>query len=186
MNKENKKMAQERRARERAKQEQKKKIKDILGLWGPIVLIAATVVVLIIAIVASDSVSDDDYGDDEPGSGFVYIDENGNEIMITDATEVEELDTTADRVVEPGDKVNIDYVGKIDGVAFEGGDTRGMGEDLEIGSGTSIDGFEDAIIGHKVGETFDLTVTFPDPYLNNTDLSGKEAVFTTTINGVYD
>lgn len=192
MNKENKKMAQERRAQQRNKQEKKKKILDFLGLWGPVVLIVAVVVVLIVAIATSG-------GSD--GDGSVYVDDDGNVYEVGDWSEVDDddddfgdddddddltLDMTDGRVVEDGDIVNIDYVGKVDGVAFEGGDTKGRGADLWIGSNEYIDGFEEAIIGHAVGETFDLVVTFPDPYKNNPDLAGKEAVFTTTINGVYD
>ncbi len=191
MNKENRKLAQERRAQQRNRQERKKRLMDFLGLWVPVVLIVAVIVVLIVAIATSGGTGNDE--DD----GFTYIDESGNEVTVGDMSEVDgdddgaddgdvTLDETDGRVVEDGDIVNIDYVGKIDGVPFEGGDTKGNGADLEIGSGSYIDGFEDAIIGHKVGETFDLTVTFPDPYLNNPDMSGKEAVFTTTINGVYE
>ena len=48
-----------------------------------------------------------------------------------------------------------------------------------------IDGFEDGIVGHTVGETFDLNLTFPETYPNNPDLAGKEVVFTVTLNGIY-
>ena len=87
-----------------------------------------------------------------------------------------------DRAVEMGDVVNIDYVGKIDGVAFDGGSAQGS--DLTIGSGQFIDGFEDGCIGMKVGETKDVEATVPDPYKNNPDLAGKVAVFTVTVNSI--
>lgn len=87
-----------------------------------------------------------------------------------------------DRAVEMGDVVNIDYVGKIDGVAFDGGSAEGYG--LTIGSGQFIDGFEDGCIGMEVGETKDVEATFPDPYKNNPDLAGKVAVFTVTVNSI--
>lgn len=87
-----------------------------------------------------------------------------------------------DRAVEMGDVVNIDYVGKIDGVAFDGGSAEGY--DLTIGSGQFIDGFEDGCIGMEVGETKDVEATFPDPYKNNPDLAGKVAVFTVTVNSI--
>src|SRR5699024_3285483 len=61
-----------------------------------------------------------------------------------------------DRAAADGDTVNIDYVGTIDGVAFEGGDTQGQGTDLELGSGAYIDGFEEQIVGNTPGETFDV------------------------------
>ena len=61
--------------------------------------------------------------------------------------------------VKNGDVVNIDFVGSIDGVEFEGGSTQGAGYELTIGSGSMIDGFEEQIIGHDVGETFDITIS---------------------------
>lgn len=82
--------------------------------------------------------------------------------------------------VADGDIVNLDYVGKLDGVAFEGGTATGA--DLEIGSGTFIDDFEEELIGVAVGQTKDVTATFPTPYQNNPDLAGKEAIFTCKIN----
>ena len=104
------------------------------------------------------------------------------EIKSTFATSEKDVDT--ERAVVNGDYINIDYVGKIDGVEFEGGSTQGAGSDVTIGSKTFIDGFEDQIIGHKAGETFDITVTFPEDY-GNADLAGKEAVFTITVNHYY-
>ena len=95
-----------------------------------------------------------------------------------------EKDTDADRVAANGDYINIDFDGKIDGVAFEGGSTQGQGTDITLGSKTFIDGFEDQIVGHKAGETFDITVTFPEDY-GNEDLNGKEAVFTIALNHIY-
>lgn len=86
--------------------------------------------------------------------------------------------------VKDGDTVNIDYVGSIDGVEFDGGSTGGAGTTVTIGVTSYIDDFLEQLIGHKPGETFDVNVTFPDPYENNTDLSGKDAVFKTTINYV--
>lgn len=90
-----------------------------------------------------------------------------------------------DRAAADGDTVNIDYVGTIDGVEFDGGSTNGNGADLELGSGTYIDDFEDQIVGHTPGDTFDVTVTFPDNY-GSTDLAGKEAVFNTTLNYISE
>lgn len=85
-----------------------------------------------------------------------------------------------DRAVELGDTVNIDYTGKQDGVAFAGGTAAGAL--LNIGSGEFIDGFEDGLIGVMPGETVDLEISFPDPYLPNPDLSGQPVVFTVTVN----
>ena len=63
--------------------------------------------------------------------------------------------------------------------------TKGSGADLTLGSGTYIDNFEDQIVGHTPGETFDVTVTFPEDY-GNEDLNGKEAVFETTLNYIKE
>ena len=93
------------------------------------------------------------------------------------------------RPAETGDIANIDYSGTVDGVVFTGGTAQGY--DLTLGSGSFIDGFEDQIIGHNIGDSFDVTVTFPDDYGDSTDeagnpitLSGKEAVFSVTLNSL--
>ena len=91
-----------------------------------------------------------------------------------------------DRAVENGDQVNIDYVGSVDGVEFEGGSTGGAGTTVTAGSSNYIDDFLTQIIGHTPGETFNVEVTFPDPYQNNPDLAGKDAVFVTTINYIEE
>ncbi len=87
-----------------------------------------------------------------------------------------------DRAVEEGDVTDIDFVGKKDGVAFDGGTASGY--KLTIGSGGFIEGFEDGLIGVMPGETVDLNLTFPDPYQKNPDLAGQEVVFTVTVNGI--
>ena len=86
-----------------------------------------------------------------------------------------------DRAAVSGDTVIIDYVGKKDGVAFEGGTASDYA--LELGSGTFIPGFEDAIIGHKPGETFDINVTFPEEYQSE-ELAGQPVVFTITFDAI--
>jgi trigger factor len=83
--------------------------------------------------------------------------------------------------VENGDIALIDYVGRKDGVEFEGGQRTDYS--LEIGSGSFVPGFEEQLIGAVVGETRDITVTFPEDYYNE-DLKGQEAVFTVTIKGI--
>ena len=86
-----------------------------------------------------------------------------------------------DRAVEDGETVNIDYVGSVDGVEFEGGNTGGAGTTVTIGVTSYIDDFLDQLVGHKPGETFDVNVTFPENY-GQDNLNGKDAVFKTTIN----
>ncbi|MGN0493648.1 MAG: FKBP-type peptidyl-prolyl cis-trans isomerase [Acutalibacteraceae bacterium] len=83
--------------------------------------------------------------------------------------------------VANGDTANIDYEGKKDGVAFDGGTAQGY--NLTIGSGSFIDGFEEGLIGKKIGDTVDLNLTFPEDY-QSTDLAGKAVVFTVKINYV--
>lgn len=73
-----------------------------------------------------------------------------------------------------GDTTTIDYLGKINGVAFEGGEAKD--HELTLGSGEFIEGFEEQVVGHNVGETFDINVTFPENYGN--ELAGQKAVFT--------
>lgn len=85
-------------------------------------------------------------------------------------------------LVRDGDAVNIDFAGKINGEAFDGG--TGKDYFLVIGSGTFVPGFEDALIGVTVGDTVDIAVTFPEEYYE--DLAGKPAVFTVTVNYVAD
>lgn len=93
------------------------------------------------------------------------------------------LNTDSDAVIADGDEVNIDYVGTIDGVEFEGGNSGGAGYDLTIGSGLLIDDFEQQLIGHKAGENVTVEVTFPENY-GTEDLNGKDAIFAVTINGI--
>lgn len=104
--------------------------------------------------------------------------ENQIQAVLESKAETKEI---LDRAVEEGDVVDIDFVGKIDGVEFEGG--AAQGQSLEIGSGDFIEGFEDSIIGHTPGETFDWNGAFPEDY-RNTDYAGKDVVFTITVNSI--
>ena len=98
---------------------------------------------------------------------------------------------TREGAAENGDIADIDFEGFVDGVAFEGGKAEHYS--LTLGSGSFIPGFEDQIVGHNTGDTFDVTVTFPDGYDASTDsdgntveLSGKEAVFRVTVNSISE
>ena len=97
-----------------------------------------------------------------------------------DNLDTEEV-TDENAVVQDGDIANIAYVGEKDGVAFDGGTSDSY--DLEIGSGTFIDGFEDGVIGMKKGETKDLNLKFPDDY-GSEELAGQEVVFHVTVNSI--
>ncbi|MBO5745091.1 MAG: trigger factor [Clostridia bacterium] len=86
-----------------------------------------------------------------------------------------------DRAAENGDMVVIDYSGSVDGVKFDGGTAEK--QNLELGSGSFIPGFEEQVVGHAIGESFDITVTFPAEY-HAPDLAGKEAVFAITLHEI--
>ena len=86
-----------------------------------------------------------------------------------------------DRAVENGDIIKLDFDGSVDGVPFEGGKAENY--TLTIGSGSFIPGFEDQLIGTKIGEDKDVTVTFPEDY-HEKSLAGKEAVFKCKVNAI--
>ena len=90
-------------------------------------------------------------------------------------------DTKLDKntAIADGDTVNIDYTGKVDGKKFDGGTAEK--QDLTIGSGSFIDGFESGLIGHKKSETVTLNLTFPEDY-SEESLKGKDVTFTVKIN----
>jgi trigger factor len=85
------------------------------------------------------------------------------------------------RPVQEGDTVNIDYEGLKDGVAFDGGTAQG--QELMIGSGRFIDGFEEGLIGANIGDKITLNLTFPENY-PNADLAGQAVVFNVTVNSI--
>ncbi len=144
----------------------------------------------------------------EKGKDFIYVatvaTKPAVELGDLEAIEVKVMDTTVtdedveaeikrnlkqnsskvdvtDRAAELEDETTIDFVGSVDGVEFEGG--KGNDYPLVLGSGSFIPGFEDQIVGHSVGETFDVNVTFPEEYQAE-DLAGKAAVFKTTIKAI--
>ncbi len=190
MKKENKKLAQERRAQERKKAQKKAAVVKQLKFWVPLIATVVVVAILVWAIAtsgSSSSSSDDSSTTESTSTESTSTDSTTSDSSDTDSSEdssASTLDTTEGLEAKDGDTVNIDYTGYLDGEAFDGGSTDGAGADLELGSDTYIDGFEDGIVGHKVGETFDLNLTFPDNY-GNSDLAGKDVVFTVTLNGIY-
>ena len=181
MKKENKKMAQERRARERRKKEIQRKISKTIVILIP--LIAVIALFIAIAITSADSASDTDANTDTSTDSSTDTDTTADNSTDTNSAG---YSTDTSLTVEDGDTVNIDYVGSVDGVEFDGGSTQGQGTDLVIGSGSYIDDFEEQLIGAHPGDEVDVYATFPDPYNNNPDLSGKEALFEVTINGIYE
>jgi len=104
--------------------------------------------------------------------------ESEKEFLLEDNVAVEKLEGT----VKDGDTVNIDFDGKVNGSSFEGGTEEGY--DLEIGSDSFIDGFEEQLVGVKTGETVDVKATFPKDY-GDEEVDGKEAVFTVKVNYIH-
>ena len=97
------------------------------------------------------------------------LDRNARKVAVTD------------RAAQNGDVVNIDFVGTVDGVKFDGGEAEGF--DLTLGSGQFIPGFEDQVVGKNIGDSKDVNVTFPENYQAEA-LKGKPAVFAVKLNGI--
>lgn len=123
-------------------------------------------------------------------AGFEAISVERPESEVTDADVDTMLETlrkqntrfeAVERAAENGDQVTIDFVGKIDGEAFQGGTANGT--NLVLGSGRMIPGFEEGLVGAKAGDSLTLNVTFPEDY-QNLDLAGKAAEFETTVQAV--
>ncbi len=114
-------------------------------------------------------------------------------IEVTDediATALETLSTNnaqatevTDRAVQDGDVLNIDYVGYMDGEAFDGGTAEG--QTAEIGAGSYIEGFEEGLIGANIGDTVTLDLAFPDDY-GYEEYASLEVVFEITINSITE
>ena len=103
-----------------------------------------------------------------------------NEINMIRERNSREIEIT-DRAAENGDNVIIDYAGSVDGVAFDGGTAEK--QNLLLGSGQFIPGFEDQIIGKNIGDEFDVNVTFPTEY-HAAELAGKAAVFKVKLHSI--
>lgn len=89
----------------------------------------------------------------------------------------------SDRPAKNGDTVNVDYVGRLNGVAFQGGTANGA--DITLGAGGYIPGFEEGLVGHSVGEEFVVDVTFPENY-GVEDLNGQKVQFTFKVNKITE
>ena len=173
MKKENRKLAQERRAKAR------KKAKLIYALkWAGISFAC-------VGILTALCIGLYRYSKTPQATETENVETTTPSTNTTTNTTEPTLQKDTSLEVKDGDTVNIDYVGSIDGVEFEGGNTQGMGADLVIGSHTYIDDFEEQLIGHKVGEEVDVIVTFPENY-GKEELNGKEALFKVVINGIYE
>lgn len=181
MKKENRKLAQQRRAQERKKQEKIRKVKKFLSWFIPGLIVLILVIVLIVDAVRNSGSED---AQETETTESTSEDGSSEDSQESDASGSSTLSTDTSLTVEDGDTVNIDYVGSVDGVEFDGGSTNGQGTDLTIGSGLYIDDFEEQLIGSHPGDTVEVNVTFPDDY-SSEDLQGQDALFEVTINGIY-
>ena len=165
-------------------------------------IVAALCLMAVFAFAGCKKEKEEDGSNASAGTGagkYVTLGEyKGLEVTIGDTTVTDEdvdkavedalsskktTEEVTGRAVKEGDIVNIDYEGKKDGVAFDGGTAQGY--DLTIGSGTFIPGFEEGLIGAEIGETKDLNLTFPEEY-HSEDLAGAAVVFTVTVNSISE
>lgn len=98
------------------------------------------------------------------------------------------MSETTDKEIAKDDVINLDYVGSVDGVEFDGGSTKGEGTQITVGSANYVDNFEEQLIGHKVKDEFTIEVTFPADYgkegTDQAKLNGKKAQFAIKINSI--
>lgn len=126
----------------------------------------------------------------QPTPAEEVTDEDIEQVIQSNLSAASTQEEITGRAAQTGDVVNIDYTGYIDGEAFDGGSAEGA--DLELGSGSFIGatddyaGFEEQIEGHNIGDEFDITVQFPDPYGNNPDMSGAVADFHIVLNSISE
>ena len=124
----------------------------------------------------------------QPTPAEEVTDEQVEQVIQSNLSASSTQEEITDRAAQEGDVVNIDYTGSIDGEVFDGGSAEGA--DLELGSGSFIGatddyaGFEEQIEGHNIGDEFDITVQFPDPYDRNPDMSGAVADFHIVLNSI--
>ncbi len=204
------KAKREERKKEVAKDRRQKRISKILSIAAAAALAAVVIIaagkMVYLSAMRTTSISDPSAGLTADGkiegfdagksltlADYANISVPADEVAATDE-EVDadiqstleahkEANTDAALEIQDGDEVNIDYVGTVDGVEFEGGNSNGEGYDLTIGSGLFIDDFEQQLIGHKPGENVSVEVTFPDDY-DGEEVAGKDAVFAVTVNSI--
>lgn len=104
-----------------------------------------------------------------------------NEAIDSLLKDYETKEQIVNRAVEEGDTINIDYVGTLNGEAFQGGSTGGYGTDVTVGVTNYVDDFLFKLVGHMPGETFDIDIHFPEDY-GTASLAGQDTVFNVTIN----
>lgn len=116
---------------------------------------------------------------------LTVTDQQYNDFIAAKITENTTKVEVTDRAVQSGDKLQIDYVGKMTDMETPEGMTADA-QEIVIGSGSFIPGFEEGLIGAKKGDVVTLNITFPDPYTSNAELSGKPVTFTVTVDAIYN
>lgn len=204
------KAKREERKKEVARERRQKRTTKIIGIAIAAVLIAIVAFAagksIFLAVIRTTSAENPSVGltadgriEDVNVKDFVTLADYANiavpeEEVAAKTEEVEDsIKSTLEQHKEPstdpsiaiadGDEVNIDFVGTVDGVEFEGGNSNGEGYDLTIGSGSFVDDFEQQLIGHKPGEEVTVEVTFPEDY-DGEEVAGKDASFAVTINSI--
>lgn len=200
----------EQRRKEVAQARRKAKSAQIIG-YVCLAIVAALIVwgVAVLVMKQMDKVSPiDNYSEGLDANGYISGVKASDKVTLPDYKNIEvpyaeieftdeEIDTEIDNLlsgynnlntdesaqVKDGDQVEIAYVGTIDGEEFDGGSSDSR--KLTIGSHTFIDDYEEQLIGANVGSTVEVNVTFPEDY-QNSDIAGKDAVFTVDVNGIYE
>jgi len=119
----------------------------------------------------------------DPAPDETVTEEKIDERIKSDLSQWSDYVEITDRAVQMGDTAIMDFLGLLDGVPFTGGAAEGA--DLVIGSGTFIPGFEEQIVGHVIGDEFDINVTFPADYANSPELAGQHVVFEIKLHAIY-
>lgn len=163
-----------------------------MNLKRKMMIASFAVVSMFVFVSCGQSMSYDDYDLDDyikvgeykglkvaPYTISVTEDEIDAQIKSNLEAAASEKELKSGEVIKQGDTVNIDYEGKVDGKTLDNASDKGY--DLEIGSGSFIDGFESGLTGEKVGAKVVLDLTFPEDY-DEKDLQGKNVEFTVKIN----
>ena len=204
MKKENKLEAKKKKQKKLKRAKISKNIKTALWIIIPLLIIGAIVFLIVRGEVRnnysfSDGINDDgtiknvnvadyvelcDYSDMTVKKSDLYTEQDIEDAIQQDLDSNKEMNKESTSIIADGDTVSIDFTGTVDGELFEGGSSTDY--EVEIGSGSMIDDFEQQLIGHKVGDAFNVYVTFPDDYPSDRSLEGKDAIFAVIVKGIYE
>ena len=179
MKKENKALAKKKKAAARKRANAAKKLKTILMIVIPCLIVAAAIGLIVYGEIRNNldysaGLTDDGYIKGVEVSEYVTLadysgvsvdeetlvsDEMVEEAIDAQLMELAEVNEKSPITTKEGDKISIDFVGRVDGEEFENGSAESF--PIVIGEGGMIDDFEDQLIGHKVGDKFTIEVTFP-------------------------